>query len=407
MAINSNMRLGSANAYDAAVNQLNARQSALSALQENLTSGKKVVRASDDPVGAAQAERALTRISRIQTDQRALGVQKNAITVAEATLGDAVNALQSFRELTVSAGNGTLSTAERQSIAQQLSGYRDQIFALANTKDTNGQPLFGALGSALAPFVQNPSTTPDYTFNGVAGQQAATEVSIPAALDGDKAFMFKPTEDGSYDVKYATNVGQSSTSAVTPLPPTTPPTIPTPVPGTAYQIEFSGAPGAVQYTVTPAPASGSSSGAYVSGQPITFDGLSVTVSGTPQNLDTFDIKASSSLFSVLDQAIANIGGASTNADCQQAVVQGLANIDIGLNRLQAARGLAGDLLNRADRISTGQESRSVQLEADRSRAEDLDMVKGIADFQKQQTGYSAALQSYAQIQKLSLFNYIS
>jgi flagellar hook-associated protein 3 FlgL len=46
------------------------------------------------------------------------------------------------------------------------------------------------------------------------------------------------------------------------------------------------------------------------------------------------------------------------------------------------------------------------LEADRSRAEDLDMVKGISDFQNLQTGYSAALQTYAQIQKLSLFNFI-
>jgi len=65
------------------------------------------------------------------------------------------------------------------------------------------------------------------------------------------------------------------------------------------------------------------------------------------------------------------------------------------------------LLNRADRITSNQESRSIQLEADRSRAEDLDMIKGVADFQNQQTGYQAALQSYAQVQKLSLFNYIS
>ena len=51
--------------------------------------------------------------------------------------------------------------------------------------------------------------------------------------------------------------------------------------------------------------------------------------------------------------------------------------------------------------------RSEQLEADRSRAEDLDMIKGISDFQNQQTGYQAALQTYASVQKLSLFNYIS
>ena len=54
-----------------------------------------------------------------------------------------------------------------------------------------------------------------------------------------------------------------------------------------------------------------------------------------------------------------------------------------------------------------QEKRSIQLEDDRSRAEDLDMIKGISDFQNQQAGYEAALKSYASVQKLSLFNFIS
>ena len=72
-----------------------------------------------------------------------------------------------------------------------------------------------------------------------------------------------------------------------------------------------------------------------------------------------------------------------------------------------ARGYAGELLNRADRITGDQEKRSIQLEGDRSRAEDLDMIQGISDFQNQQVGYEAALKSYAQVQKLSLFNFIS
>ena len=65
------------------------------------------------------------------------------------------------------------------------------------------------------------------------------------------------------------------------------------------------------------------------------------------------------------------------------------------------------MLNRADRITGDQEKRSIQLEDDRSRAEDLDMIKGFSDFQNQQVGYEAALKSYASVQKLSLFNFIS
>jgi flagellar hook-associated protein 3 FlgL len=135
-------RLGSANTYDNALRNLSRRQSALSNLQENLTSGKKVVRASDDPTGAAQAERAMTRISRIATDQRALEAQRNSIAMAEGTLGDVTDALQNFRELVVSAGSGVHSSAERKSIAIQLQSLRDQVFSLANRKDSTGQPLF-------------------------------------------------------------------------------------------------------------------------------------------------------------------------------------------------------------------------------------------------------------------------
>ena len=49
------LRLGSANAYDTALRNITERQSALANLQENLTAGKRVLRASDDPTAAADA----------------------------------------------------------------------------------------------------------------------------------------------------------------------------------------------------------------------------------------------------------------------------------------------------------------------------------------------------------------
>jgi len=74
--------------------------------------------------------------------------------------------------------------------------------------------------------------------------------------------------------------------------------------------------------------------------------------------------------------------------------------------VQASRGLAGDYLNQADVIDSNQQTKAVQLEGDRSRAEDLDMLQGISDFQNQTTGYQAALKSYAQIQSMSLFDFL-
>lgn len=133
---NTIFRVGTANMYDNSIRNVSARQTSLVNLQENLTSGKRVVRASDDPVSAAQAERALTRISRIQTEQRALENQRNAIAQAESTMGDAISLVQEARQLMVNAGNGALSSSERTTIANQLQSLRDQLTAVANRTDT-------------------------------------------------------------------------------------------------------------------------------------------------------------------------------------------------------------------------------------------------------------------------------
>ncbi len=420
MSTLSNARLGSANTYDTAVRNITSRQTALSALQENLTSGKRVVRASDDPTSAAIAERALTRIGRIATDQRALASQVNAITQAESVLDDVTDALQRFRELTVSAGNGTHSVAERKTIAQEMQGLRDQIYALANREDSNGQPLFSALGSALQPFVGPQATAPDYTFNGLPGQSGGSDVSIPFALDGDSAFMLQPARDGAY------NITTSGPTAIGTSPLTV--NVASSVPAVAmndstYKISITGVvagptPGKSTTTYTldtttsgTSPVTTSQVGLQSIDHPtgslsISIPGRVVTITGAAVGGDIANIAPSASLFSVMDNAIKNIGEATSNSSSSQAVSQALYNIDIGMQRVSAARGQAGELLNRADRISGNQDTRSIQMEADRSRAEDLDMVKGISDFQNLQTGYQVAMQTYAQIQKLSLFDFI-
>ncbi|MCF8156202.1 MAG: flagellar hook-associated protein FlgL [Rhodoferax sp.] len=414
--MSSFIRLGSANAYDTALSNIMSRQSSLSSLQENLTSGKKVVRASDDPTGAAQAERAITRLARIETDQRALESQRNSIAQAESTLADVGEALQNFRELAVSAGNASHTAQERSAIAAQLTGYRDQVFALANRKDTNGLPLFSALGSALAPFV-GPQTLPqDYTFAGQPGQVASNEVAIPYALDGDRAFMHLPARDGVFNATLvpAAPTHQIGTTGVVLTDPAL-------VSGSAYSISISGVdtttvPGTTTVTYDIAespnvtgPFSGSAS--YPSNSTANMavtaiPGLTVNITGKPIVGDIIKLDPRPSIFSVLDDAIRDIGNAVDGNAATQAVGQALHNVDIGMSRISSARGQAGDLLNRADRISSNQEKRSIQVEGDRSRAEDLDMIKGVSDFQNQQTGYQAALQSYAQVQKLSLFNYL-
>ena len=394
------MRLGSANTFDNTLANLTQRQADIADLQEKLSAGKRVVRPSDDPVGAAQAERAQNRLSRIETDQRALKLQVNAMSMIESTLGDSVSAMQSIRDLVINAGNGAYNSADRQSLAQQMQGLRDQLFNYANRLDSNGNPLFGGLASQAAPFVDAASGV---TFSGIGGQRAATTTSIPASMDGQTVWMNVPSGNGVFQVDLAAgNTGSINADAGQVIDPTQ-------VTGHSYQISFTSP---TQYQVsdtsTTPPTVVKANQIYTSGQAIVFEGLSIVVNGKPQAGDALQVSPSTPLnvFELLDDAIASIRNDQGSVLSHQ-LSRALTQIDAATNRLESARMVAGDLLNRADTIDSNQQTKSLQLQADRSRAEDLDMPQAISEFQSQQTGYDSALKTYAAVQRLSLFNYIS
>jgi flagellar hook-associated protein 3 FlgL len=247
------------------------------------------------------------------------------------------------------------------------------------------------------------------TFNGTPGQRSSTPVSIPAAMDGQAAWMSVPTGNGVFTV----GLGGANTGTVW----TDPGQVVTPssVTGHNYSVNFSVVAGVTTYnvfddTLDPTHINPPLLAAqpYTDGQSIQFAGMSFTAHGTPATGDTLQIAPStrSDLFKVLDAAIAGIKGASNGNVLTQNINLALAQVDTGMDRLRSARGQTGELLKRADIIDSTQQNKTVQLEADRSRAQDMDMVKGISDFQNQQTAYDAALKTYAQVQKLSLFNYL-
>lgn len=184
------MRINSYMAYETSISQLQTRQAALTRAQEQLTSGKRVDRPSDDPAAAARAERALAAISRADASQRALDVSRNAMLLTESALGDAGAMVQQARELIVGAGNGSYTDSDRQTIAEALRGLRNDLLAVANRTDGAGRYLFGGQGADSPPLVDGPTGV---TFNGTTGEQLAAAGEItPITVDGNAAFLATP-----------------------------------------------------------------------------------------------------------------------------------------------------------------------------------------------------------------------
>jgi flagellar hook-associated protein 3 FlgL len=152
------MRIASSNAYETSISNLQKRQAALTDSQERLTSGKRVLRASDDPAAAAVAERALAVQQRSDSQLRALNASRNAMALSESALGNAGEMVAQARDLLVSAGNGSYGDSERRAIADSIRGLRNDLLAVANRQDGAGRYLFGGLGSNTPPLVDAPGS---------------------------------------------------------------------------------------------------------------------------------------------------------------------------------------------------------------------------------------------------------
>ena len=397
------IRISTANSYDTGINTLMKRQVDMTNLQNELTTGKRVNQASDDPAAAAQAERALAAQGQIAASQSAVAASQTIMTQTESSLGDAGNLLQSARALIVQAGNATLSDSDRQSIATQLQSIRGQLLSIANESNGAGTYLFGGQGATQQPFVDTPSGV---QFQGVGGQmQAGAGTNLPLTTDGNAVWLSAPTGNGVF----VTSADPSVTDATIDTGTVSDPSALT---GANYTLGFSVTAGVTTYAVLKNGAPTAVTAApYVSGQAITVDGMTVTVSGTPSSGDQFQIAPSTptqSVFGTLDKAISDLSTPGrTGSQIAQSNSDTLESMDSVMNNLEAARGAAGDVLNSIDNETNRLNTQNLAATTNQSNAENVDMVSAISDFQAQQNGYDAALKAYAMVQRLSLFQYVN
>ena len=410
------MRIVTAYAYDTSIANLQKRQQDLSETQIQLTSGKRVNRASDDPTAAARAERALASIARSDANKRALDASANVMGIAESALGDAVELLQSARETLVAAGNGSYSDSERKALAIKLREIRNQRLNVANRPDGGGGYVFGGQGASMPPFVD---TTTGVSFEAQGGELlASSSEKLNLTVDGEQIFLKSKTGNGIFTTgpKSGSNSGKSW---ITSGNVTDPSALPYPSSGTSptYEIRFVTSGTTRTYDVfdtsTVPETSLSTGNAFTSGKAIQLPGLgmSVTVSGEPANGDIFSIGESTndqSVFKTLDDTIAALSQDNVLGPAVQQITNtGISGLDSVLNNMQGARSAVGESLNRMDGIDSRISALKLSAQQEKSSAEDLDLTEAISKFQGQQTGYEAALQSYAAVQKLSLFNYIN
>jgi len=136
------MKISTTLYFDRANQQLGDVQGELAKTQEQLSTGKQIVKPSDSPDKASLVTRLESELARQASYQGTLKSVNTRLQATETTLTNTTDVLVRIKELAVQAANDSLAPADRQSIALEISSLRDQVLSLANTQDTNGNYLF-------------------------------------------------------------------------------------------------------------------------------------------------------------------------------------------------------------------------------------------------------------------------
>lgn len=164
---------------------LSASYANLGKYQEQLSTGKKINRPSDDPVVAMKGMVYRTNLTEVEQFKRNFSEAYNWLENSDAAFDKATQALQRIRELVVQAGNDTYESTQRQAISQEIKQLTEHLVTIANTK-VGDKYIFNGTNT-LQPPVQMTGTSITTSVN-------TDEVKIELAKGIYIAVNVNPTE---------------------------------------------------------------------------------------------------------------------------------------------------------------------------------------------------------------------
>lgn len=182
------MRVSTTQIFQQSVDAMLSRQADLAKTELQVSTGKRILRPSDDPSGAV-------RILDLQEAQKRLAqYQRNAdaatarLDQEETALQSVENLLQRVRELAVRAANDTLSNEDRYAVAAEVREHMESFLQLANSKDANGEFIFAGFQSLTQPFSHD--GVGNFSYNGDEGQRMVQIGDSREVAIGDPGSIF-------------------------------------------------------------------------------------------------------------------------------------------------------------------------------------------------------------------------
>lgn len=406
------MRVSTNQIQQVAINAMLDQQSRLSKVQEQVATGKRISKPSDDPVAASKVVKLNDILRTIEQFEANISTARARLTIEEGVLADVVNAYHRIRELAIQANNAGQTNETRSFISEEVEELLEELVALANTTDSTGEFLFSGTKGQFKPFARN--ATGGYDYHGDDVQrfvQIGPKRQIPINDSGSD--VFREIRDGNGDftaLESSNNRGSAvidpgavkggydlgtyaiifdKRSSIDPNEPTT------------YSVID--AQGAV---VVPA------GQVFAENNAIEFRGVHVSVQGAPEPGDFFVIRPSfnQDIFTTINHFVDELrvarGADSDMAKLHNNVNRLIVAMDEALGKTLEIRANVGARLNAMQSQENINESLQIQVKAILSDVEDLDYSEAVSDLNLRLTGLQASQKAFTRVQGISVFDFL-
>lgn len=162
---------------DRILNNLNTQSRRILELQEQLSTGLRVNKPSDDPLAARRAINAQAEIARNEQFMANIASARPPLIDTEAAMTSVVDLLQRASELALQGSTGTVGQAQRDQIATEINQLLESGLVEAN-RITRGRYVFGGTRTTSPPFVATRNAENEISLVTYEGNEEFIEVEI-------------------------------------------------------------------------------------------------------------------------------------------------------------------------------------------------------------------------------------
>ncbi|OGS35188.1 MAG: flagellar hook-associated protein 3 [Elusimicrobia bacterium RIFOXYB2_FULL_49_7] len=396
------MRVTFTQINDTVMRNINYNAAKLSQLQEQLSSGRRLNRPSDNPIDMKNNINYKAELAQDGQFKRNIDDGAAWMAMTEVAMTDMNTLIQDIRERALQAASDTMTANEREYTAQEIQQLLQQLVSLSNS-NYKGNYLFGGTNADKPVYEYTEDTQCTFAPNTLNVNTFQSGVwNAMRTYEDNKLYQYKRLDPNSVHLTYTTTAGGIQTTAVE---------------GVDFEVNYS--EGTIRTIAGSAFETALNDPLDSETVDITFNHYNKTNRENTGSIyreieQGVKVRINTSADEVFEDNTSNLDmiGAMTNLldalykNSGARVSEAITDIDGVAKVLLAAQSRNGARINRFDLTGDRNGNREVEISRLQSELEDLDFADAIMKFSMSQNVYNASLQAGAKVILPTLGNYI-